>query len=200
MAVGDKPASRLGLKALLDFQLEIVLNGEVLTEDELQAIIHSTAGLQMIKGKWVEADPAELARLLADYQRIQQLATQSGLSILDLFRLQLYPEKVLSGLQAADKLEITQGEWLARHLSRLSQKRPAESPQNLLDPGENFKAQLRPYQQTGLQWLTEMTSWVWVPAWPMTWDWARPFKSLLCSMPGERAGSTIRLTRHMGAA
>ena len=157
MTVGDKPASHLGLEALLDFQLDIVLNGETLTEDELQAIVHGTAGLQMIKGKWIEADPAELARLLADYQRIQKLATQSGLSILDLFRLQLFPEKIMSGLQTEDTLEINQGEWLSRHLSRLSQKLPAASIQDVADTGEDFKAQLRPYQQKGLQWLTEMT-------------------------------------------
>ena len=157
MTVGEKPASRLGLDALLDFTLEIVLNGETMTQEEIQTIVQGTAGLQMIKGKWVEVDPAELARLLADYQRIQHLAEKNGLSILDVFRLQLQPEKALPGLVAGDELEITQGAWIKEHLSQLAHKSLPRAEKDLVDTGDHFCARLRPYQQKGLHWLSDMT-------------------------------------------
>ncbi len=42
---------------------------------------------------------------------------------------------------------------------------------------------LRPYQQRGLAWLTEMADLGWVACWPTTWAWARPSRSWPCTSP-----------------
>jgi non-specific serine/threonine protein kinase len=153
MTVGERATAKLGLKEILDFSLEFVLNGETLTAAEIQAIAASSAGLAMIKGKWVEVDPEQLTRLLATYEQVQKLAGRGGLTLLEAWRLQLQPQKLLGDrLVTAGELEVTQGSWLREHLSCLSQM----GSRIAIDPGRDFHATLRPYQQTGLNWLAGM--------------------------------------------
>lgn len=152
MTVGEKPAKRLGLDALLDFKLEFVLNGETLTEDEIRSIVEGSAGLAMIKGKWIEVDTQHLTKLLSSYEHIQKMVAKTGISVLDAFRLQMQPDRLLPGLTAPDGLIVTQGDWLQTHLLRLAPNQAQQS----VDPGQDFHARLRPYQQIGLNWLAEM--------------------------------------------
>ena len=54
--IGGRPPAGLGLDALLDFSVDVVLGGEVLNPKELREILESTGGLALIRGRWVEID------------------------------------------------------------------------------------------------------------------------------------------------
>jgi len=146
-ALGGKAPSRLGLDALLDFDMDVSIDGEPLTAKEIGAILSGSDGLQWIRGRWVEVDRARLSRLIDRFRAIQE-TTQDGLSLTEAMRLLAgaTPNETVSD---ADWSEISAGPWLADTL------RDLRSPAGLaaIDPGPALTATLRPYQQEGLRWL-----------------------------------------------
>jgi non-specific serine/threonine protein kinase len=55
--VGGKPPSGLGQSALLDFRLEVTLDGEKLSEAEIKELLGKSEGLALVRGRWVETPP-----------------------------------------------------------------------------------------------------------------------------------------------
>ena len=86
VSVGKKPPSTLGLKALLDFSVEVALDGDPLTPEEWRAITRAEAGLALVRGRWVEVDPTRLAQALDHWKNVAQGA-QDGMSLLEAMRL-----------------------------------------------------------------------------------------------------------------
>src|SRR5437773_9834331 len=62
--VGGKPPSGLGTDALLDFKMGVRLDGEPLTEAEIEKLLAGSNGLHLVRGRWVEVDRENLGRLL----------------------------------------------------------------------------------------------------------------------------------------
>ena len=67
--IGEAGGSLLGADSLLDFNVQMSLEGEPLTESELKAILQSASGLVLLKGKWVEVDRDKLQEVLAHWRR-----------------------------------------------------------------------------------------------------------------------------------
>ncbi|MGH8146037.1 MAG: DEAD/DEAH box helicase [Rhodanobacteraceae bacterium] len=149
--LGAGVPARLGLDALLDFDMAITLDGEPLLPAEIQAILSGSDGLQWIRGKWVEVDHARLARLVDRFRGIESDATD-GLPLADAVRL-LSGAALDDAAPDPDWSEIVAGSWLANTLRGL------RSPEGLtaVDPGPSLTATLRPYQQEGLRWLWFLT-------------------------------------------
>ncbi len=85
------------------------LEGEPLTESELKAILQSTSGLVLLKGKWVEVDRDKLQQVLDHWKKVQAAAGPDGLPLLEGLRL-------LSGFQpgasgASRKREAARADW-----------------------------------------------------------------------------------------
>lgn len=150
-AVGGKPPSTLGLDALLDFDMEVSIDGEPLTEKEIRALLSGSDGLQWMRGRWVEVDRERLSRLLERFRAMEQ-AARDGLPLSAALRL-------MAGAALEDEpadpewSEVVAGPWLAEALAAL------RAPGALADvePGPAFSATLRPYQQEGVRWLTFLT-------------------------------------------
>ena len=151
-AVGTKTPSELGTDALLDFHVEVTLDGQALTSAELKALLASTSGLALIRGQWVEVDRERLVRTMQRFQETERLAKEGGLTFAEAMRM-LSGAGITSGDDSArvdpDWSQIVAGPWLAEVLNGL------RSPDGLanVSPGCEFHGQLRPYQQTGVQWL-----------------------------------------------
>src|ERR1022692_3847537 len=62
--IGGQQPSKLGMDALLDFRMEVSLDGETLTKAEIKRLLAQTDGLAFVRGKWVEVDHARLTRTL----------------------------------------------------------------------------------------------------------------------------------------
>ena len=54
--IGEKPGSLLGLESLMDFSVEIALEGDRLTAAESRQLMAAKEGLILLKGKWIEID------------------------------------------------------------------------------------------------------------------------------------------------
>jgi non-specific serine/threonine protein kinase len=148
-SVGAKPPPTLGMDALLDFNVEVTLEGEQLGADDIKALLKGVDGLQLIRGKWVEVDKERLGRLLERFRLVEQAAAGSGVPFAEAMRLMA--GSALDGgngeREDADWLQFAAGPWLAETLQGLRQ------PTRLarVDPGSELKTILRPYQQAGVR-------------------------------------------------
>ncbi|MBV8129248.1 MAG: DEAD/DEAH box helicase [Planctomycetaceae bacterium] len=154
--IDARKKSTLSVSALLDFSVNVTLEGEPLTESELEQLLESVGGLVAIKGKWVEVDREKLAEALQHWKKVERDARKSGLSFYEGMRL-------LSGVprerdatsstgQDHEWVGLTAGAALEETLKKL---RSPESLASTDPPG--LRAQLRPYQQTGVSWLRFVT-------------------------------------------
>ncbi|MBV9183408.1 MAG: DEAD/DEAH box helicase [Acidobacteria bacterium] len=150
--VGGDPPRGLGQEALLDFRMEVTLDGEKLSLTEVQKLLATCEGLAWIRGRWVEVDPERLKRMIAHFEEIERKAGTHSISFAEAMRMlsgadQAPNEEVASG--ETDWSRVIAGPWLSETLSQL------RSPAGLarLDPGPDLQARLRPYQQIGLRWL-----------------------------------------------
>ena len=150
--IGGKAPSGVGKDALLDFQMEVTLDGERLSAAEIRDLLKNSEGLALIRGRWVEVDRERLGHMLERFREIESAAAKNGLSFQEAVRL-LAGANVGSaddaGEERAEWSQVAAGEWLGEMLRGL------RSPEGLaqVDPGAALKATLRPYQQVGVRWL-----------------------------------------------
>jgi hypothetical protein len=156
-AVGGKPPSALGHDALLDFQMEVTLNGESLTAAEIAELLAKSDGLALVRGQWVEVDRERLGRMIERFREVERAARENGLPFSEAMRLLAGADVASEGAAAddgADWAQVTAGPWLAETLKGL------RSPQGLseVDPGDALNGTLRPYQEVGVRWLHLLAS------------------------------------------
>ena len=149
--VGTKTPAQLGTTALLDFQMEVLLDGQALTPAEVNQLLRSTHGLALLRGQWVEVDPERLKHMLARFQKAEHLAKDGSLSFAEALRMLAKADikKDSAALMDADWSAVVAGPWLAETLKGL------RTPDELgkLDLGSALHGTLRPYQQVGVRWL-----------------------------------------------
>ncbi len=150
--VGASAPSLLRTDALLDFKMEMTLDGEKLTDAEIKEILASTQGLALIRGQWVEVDPERLSRMMERFQEAESLAHGGGLSFAEAMRMIAGADLMNDAANNAADPEwsgVVAGPWLADILKGL------RSPEGLshVDPGAALHGTLRPYQHAGVQWL-----------------------------------------------
>ena len=155
--IGDRAKSKLGADAILDFNVNLTLDGERLTEDELRTILESAGGLIPLKGKWVEVDQEKLNEALKHWKNIERLAGDGGISFFEGMRLlsgaQIGGNTAVATADAAQEwVGISAGDSLATLLQEL---RDPQGSRDIPPPG--LQASLRPYQQTGVHWLRFLT-------------------------------------------
>jgi superfamily II DNA or RNA helicase len=150
--VGSNPPSHLGMDALLDFRMDVTLDGEKLSAAEIKRLLAHSDGLVLIRGKWVEVDRERLSRTLEQFEAIERRAAIDGLSFGEAMRMLAGAGIVGDGVAGQSDVawsESVAGPWLAETLASL------RHPDGLsrVDPGRSFRGTLRPYQQAGVQWL-----------------------------------------------
>ena len=155
--VGAGPPSGLGQNSLLDFQMEVTLEGEPLTPAEIEELLAQTDGLALVRGRWIELDREHLEGMIERFRQVERTAKATGLAFGEAMRL-LAGADVAADEQAAetgiDWAQVVAGPWLAETLKGL------RSPQGLaqVDPGDTLSGVLRPYQQVGVRWLYLLTT------------------------------------------
>ena len=153
-SVGSNVPSLLGKDALLDFSLDVTLDGEHLSAADIKKLLAGGDGLQLMRGHWVEVDRKKLSRMLERFQAIEQVAAGGGLVFSDAMRLVAGASLDVSTDAAdAEWSQVVAGPWLADTLQGL------RAPEGLaqVTPGDERKATLRPYQQAGVRWLYLLT-------------------------------------------
>jgi hypothetical protein len=153
--VGSNKKSTLGLDQILDFQVDIALDGAPLSEEERRQLLESTEGLVLLRGKWVEVDGAQLREALDHWRQLEREHAQ-GISFIDGMRLLAGARLDASDGEAtplADWSRVSAGDWLRQTLDRLRHPETIEACR----PGVDLRATLRPYQVDGVRWLWFMT-------------------------------------------
>ncbi|WP_442596809.1 DEAD/DEAH box helicase [Neobacillus sp. D3-1R] len=140
--------SFVGLQAMLDFDWRFSMNGVDLSEDEFQQLVSEKRRLVYIRGRWVKLDPAFIRQI----QTLMKQAEKEGLHVRDLIEQEMIGEEEedqLENPKAFAKIQIElnrQWKTMIHQLSELKELPEVPVP-------ETLKAELRPYQQTGMNWL-----------------------------------------------
>lgn len=158
VSVGGTSPSVLGMDALLDFDVGLTLDGAKLTEREIEALLASSDGLVLIKGRWVEVDRDKLSQVLAQWRDVQERAQAGGVSFGEAMRM-LSGARLDGGEEDTEDArpewsEVVAGKWLSAKLEAL------RSPELRAEVAANagLVAELRPYQKHGVQWLSTLRS------------------------------------------
>ncbi len=156
--VGSSKVSGVGAEALLDFSANVTVDGEALYPEELKQLLEAAEGLAFVRGRWVEVDAGKLQDALDHWRQVEQQAAEGGISFFEGMRL-LSGFSNTNGRADAGSGEVAEtaqawvgleaGDWLNSVLNTLRDPSRLESLAAI--PG--LQAQLRPYQQTGVQWL-----------------------------------------------
>jgi non-specific serine/threonine protein kinase len=155
VSVGTSEKSKIGLNALMSFNVGVTLEGQELSAEEL-AQIQSSSGLVLLKNKWVEVDREQLDQALKHWKKVEQDAKGGEVSFFEGMRL-------LAGAtletDTAAGATATAREWTGISVEGDLEKMLNE----LRDPSAiggaapaGLHAELRPYQLTGVNWLRFM--------------------------------------------
>lgn len=154
--IGDQRASSLGLNAMLDFSVDVALDGDNLTDEERRQLLAASDGLLLLRGKWVEVNRDQLQEALSHWEQLQQdhaggIDFLHGMRLLARTSLDNTDESLA---ETADWVGVSAGTWLQSTLEQL------RDPRGVIgcSPGEGLQATLRPYQADGVRWLWFMTS------------------------------------------
>ena len=148
--VGAKAPSTVGLDGLLDFSMEVMLEGEPLDDKEIAALLNGTDTLVLLRGNWVEIDRERMEHTMQQFKEAQALAAENGLTFSEAMRM--LAGATLSN-NSGEEIEthwskVTAGPWLTKTLKAL------RSPSGTnIDPGQSLKGTLRPYQKAGVEWM-----------------------------------------------
>lgn len=145
--IGSKAQSMLGLGSVFDFNVQLAIGDQSLTQEEWLALQQGSENLVKIKGQWVEIDREKLNAVLSHWNQLKK-AAKNGLSMAEAFRLLAGMDTSTSSDTLAEWSEIKPGAWLETVLEQL--KNPQSLPSAELC---QLQGTLRPYQAKGVHWL-----------------------------------------------
>lgn len=147
LSIGDSKTDLMGLDSILSVKPVLQVDGMKLTKKEIELLLKSANSLVFIKGKWVEADPDRLKKLLEQLEQVPD-----SMSLLEAMRMQAGLDE--SGVDEEDELSIRNGKWLSSLRTKLTNPtvlRNTALPRHL-------QASLRPYQKDGYNWLNALST------------------------------------------
>ncbi len=156
MTIGSESPVGFGAAALLDFRMDLALDGESLSKSEMEQLLAGSDGLVLIRGRWIEVDRSRIEQILKRFDSMSGLA-ENGVTVHQGMRLLagLAPDRLGSAPDSSSEWAcVTAGTWLESMLQELRQ------PETLatLQPGQDLRGQLRPYQEIGVRWLHFLSS------------------------------------------
>ncbi|WP_421118473.1 SNF2-related protein [Aquihabitans daechungensis] len=133
----DRPAG-MSFDTLCELRWDATIDGQQVSEDELALLVQAKRGVVRLRGRWVRADPAKLARL----QQRRKVTAGEALAAA------LSGELVVDGEEVAAEVQGPLAQ-LGERLRSVGDRREWTVPSGL-------DAELRPYQRDGAAWLVEM--------------------------------------------
>ncbi|NET36752.1 MAG: DEAD/DEAH box helicase, partial [Cyanothece sp. SIO1E1] len=136
----DKSKSYFGFDTLVEYQYDLSIGGEPVTEREWQQLVNAKTSLVQFRGQWMELDQDKMQQMLEFWQKQQQ--ENPEMTLLDFMRLTADDE---DGIEVDFERDQTLAEMLAK-LNDKSQLEPIDDPTQL-------QGTLREYQKRGVSWL-----------------------------------------------
>ncbi|NEQ52826.1 MAG: DEAD/DEAH box helicase family protein [Leptolyngbya sp. SIO3F4] len=146
----SRKQQRLGLQSLLNFEWELSIGGQNVSQSEFEHLISQQTPLVEVNGQWVELRPQDVKAAQSFFASSQ---TKTKLSVEEVLRIssgdgQLIDKLPVVAFQASGKLDE-----LITTLTTGNQ-----SLQEIEEPN-GFKGKLRPYQARGVSWLSFLEQW-----------------------------------------
>jgi non-specific serine/threonine protein kinase len=137
--------------------MEVSLEGETLSPQEIRALLADGDGLRFLRGRWVEVRRETLQKMIDEFGRLERIAAERGLTFAQAVRVLAGAALDRDPAETAVEREwahVAPGPWLRETLAAL------RAPGGLarLEAGPHVRATLRPYQQDGVRWLALLTS------------------------------------------
>ncbi|MBL1177969.1 DEAD/DEAH box helicase [Pantanalinema sp. GBBB05] len=136
----DKTKKYFSFESLVEYQYELAIGGEKVSEQEWQQLVSAKTPLVQFRGQWLELDQDKMRQMLEFWKTQQQ--EQPELSLLEFLKLTAGEEDEL-------EIQVDRKDVLSEMLAKLgdkSQLQPIEDPQQL-------QGNLREYQKRGVSWL-----------------------------------------------
>jgi len=157
ISIGQSTKKNFSASSLMDFNLNLALGEQNLSQQEWDQLMAAEDGLVLLKGQWVEVDKDKLAQALEHWQTLEKEFGQEGISFVAGMRLLAgAPVNLNPGSKDAQEHEwsfVHAGAGLSKLLNSLRQPETIKAAQ----PGKTLKANLRAYQKTGVNWLNQLT-------------------------------------------
>ncbi|MEO0541190.1 MAG: DEAD/DEAH box helicase, partial [Cyanobacteria bacterium P01_A01_bin.105] len=141
---------RVGLQSLLNFNWELSLGGESVTEAEFKALIAQQTPLVEVNGQWVELRPQDVRAAQGFFENRKQ---SNRLSIEDLIRIST------GDTQLIDKLPVVDFKTSGKLKALITTLTTGNQSLEVIQEPEGFEGQLRPYQARGVSWLSFLEQW-----------------------------------------
>ncbi len=155
--IGSQTPSTFGVDAMLDFDVQLALGDEVLSAQELQALLAGGEPLVLLKGQWVEVDRDKLQEALAHWEALRQQAKNGQISFIEGMRLLAGASADLQHEAQTEEerpwVHVTAGAAMRDILARLRQPGALDGTEAEL----GLQGALRPYQRQGVAWLRLVT-------------------------------------------
>lgn len=157
VSVGKSKTGAIGVNALCDFDVNVTLDGEPLTDEELALLATSGDGLVRIRGEWVEADHAKIDELLSRWKEAKRLMRE-GLTMAQALRVLAGGDTDSLSPSAGDDemLELRATGELKDLLARLTN--PANSGGEPTSLPPRLDPILRKYQKDGVEYMRRTIS------------------------------------------
>ena len=143
-APGPDGVAGFALGDVLEFRWLLALDGEPLDDDELAQLVEAKRGVVRLRGRWVVADTALIARATA--RRARRLGAAEALGVL------LAGEVEVDG----EPVPVTGRGAVVDLVDRL--RGLADAGPGTAGPPPGLAGELRPYQLRGVAWLDAMCS------------------------------------------
>ncbi|MGE9291933.1 MAG: SNF2 helicase-associated domain-containing protein, partial [Puniceicoccales bacterium] len=116
--IGKKKSSSVGLDAMLDFSLDVVIDGRTLTREEVKVLLEGEDGLVRLNGEWVEVDREHLQQALDHWRALEEAGS---LSMVEGMRLLAGAPSDLASAEELDEERewafAQAGEWMQEVLA-----------------------------------------------------------------------------------
>ena len=140
---------RLGLQSLLNFQWQLAIGGQTISQTQFKKLVALNSPLVEINGEWVELRPQDIKTAQTFFA---ERKNEMALSLEDALRLSSGDTQVISKLPVVSFAASGTLQELLGTLTNNQTISPLPTP-------ANFKGELRPYQERGAAWLAFLSRW-----------------------------------------
>ncbi len=145
----EKKGSRLGLKSLLKYNLNLAIGDQILSQTDFQKLLDQKSPLVEIDGVWIALQPADVR---AAQSILNKTHDKIELSVEDALRIATGDTKTLAKLPVAN---FTASGILEELINAFINNETIK----ILDTPKDLKATLRSYQNRGFSWLSFLEKW-----------------------------------------
>jgi SNF2 family DNA or RNA helicase len=142
---GDKSKSYFSFTTLVEYQYELAIGDQPISEKEWQQLVNAKSSLVQFRGEWMELDRDKMREMLEFWKKHQQ--EHPEMSLLEFLKISAEGEDSV-------ELNFERDRTLSEMLSKLNDKSRLEE---VSDPS-GFQGKLREYQKRGVSWLYYLES------------------------------------------